>query len=162
MKVCGRAALENGVGIGALVSLKVDYPTDCHAQGLLAIVYRFQANSGGILVCCKHGIVTHDGSSKDYSVPYDKYRVIATNDSIFPISKKLQAVRDKVLAGNFVDDTGTSRISFSKYVDIDLGTASPVKKVKGCFCKRGCKRGCGCKKKGMRCHSGCMCNGYCH
>jgi hypothetical protein len=42
MKVCGQAALESGVGIGALVSLKVDYCTHCHAQGLLAIVYRFK------------------------------------------------------------------------------------------------------------------------
>jgi hypothetical protein len=60
MKVCGQAALESGVEIGALVSLKVDYHTHCHAQGLLAIVYRFQENSGGILVCCEHGIVAHE------------------------------------------------------------------------------------------------------
>jgi hypothetical protein len=52
MKICGQAALESGVGIGALVSLKVDYRSHCHAQGLLAIVYRFQENSSGILVCC--------------------------------------------------------------------------------------------------------------
>jgi hypothetical protein len=71
-------------------------------------------------------------------VPYNKHRVIARNDSTFPISEKLQAVHDKVLAGNFVDDTGTPRISFSKYVNIDLGMASPFKKVKGCSCKRGC------------------------
>ncbi len=50
MKICGQAALESGVEIGALVSLKVDYRTHCYAQGLLAIVYRFQENSGGILV----------------------------------------------------------------------------------------------------------------
>jgi hypothetical protein len=87
MKVCGRAALKSGVGIGALVSLKVDYHTHCHAQGLFAIVYRFQENLGGILVCCEHGIITHDGSTKDYWVPYDKYRVIAGNDSTFPISE---------------------------------------------------------------------------
>ncbi len=130
MKVCGRAALESGVGIGALVSLKVDYCTHCHAQGLLAIVYRFQENSGGILVCCEHGIVTHEGSSADFWVPYDKYKIIAGNDSTFPISKKLQAVHDKVLAGNFVDYTGTPRILFSKYVDIGLGMASPVKKYR--------------------------------
>jgi hypothetical protein len=48
------------------MSLKVDYCTLCHAQGLLAIVYRLQENSGGILACCGHGIVTHDGNSKDY------------------------------------------------------------------------------------------------
>ena len=38
MKICGKAALDSGVGIGALVSLKVDYHTHCHAQGLLVIV----------------------------------------------------------------------------------------------------------------------------
>jgi hypothetical protein len=74
MKNCGKAALESGVGIGDLVSLKIDYRTHYHAQGLLAIVYRFQENSGGILVCCEHGIVTHGGSSKAYWVPYNKYR----------------------------------------------------------------------------------------
>jgi hypothetical protein len=41
MKVCGQAALESGVGIGVLVSLKVDYCTHCHVQGLFVIVYRF-------------------------------------------------------------------------------------------------------------------------
>jgi hypothetical protein len=35
---------------------------------------------------------------------------------------------DKVLAGSFIDDTSTPQISFSKYVDINLGTTSPVKK----------------------------------
>jgi hypothetical protein len=142
VKICGQAAFESGVGIGALVSLKVDYPTDCHAQGLLAIVYRFQENSGGISVCCEHGIITHDGTSNDYWVPYNKYRVIAQNNTTFPTSNKLQAMRDKVLAGYFVDDKITPRISFSKYVDIDLGTTSPVKKAKGCSCKKGCNKGC--------------------
>ena len=93
-------------------------------------MYRFQENSGGILVCCEHGILTHDGTSNDYWVPYNKYRVIAWNDTTFPIFDKLQAMRDKVLAGCFVDDKNTPRISFSKYVNIDLGTTSPVKKAK--------------------------------
>ncbi len=114
-----------------MVMLKVDYQTHCCAQGLLAIVYQFQENSGGILVCCEHGVVTHDESSKDYWVTYDKYRVIARNDVTFPISNNLQVMRDKVLAGCFVDDKTTPQISFSKYVNIDLGTTSPVKKSKG-------------------------------
>jgi hypothetical protein len=70
-------------------------------------VYRFHADTGVIIVCCEHGVVTHDGSSDSYWVPYNKYRVIATNYNTFPISDKLQAVRDKVLAGNIVDDTAT-------------------------------------------------------
>jgi hypothetical protein len=82
------------------------------------------------LVCCEHGIITHDETSNDYWVPYNKYRVIARNDTTFPISNNLQVMRDKVLAGCFVDDKTTPRISFSKNVDIDLGMTSPVKKSK--------------------------------
>jgi hypothetical protein len=117
MKICGQAALESGVGIGALVSLKVDYRTHCHAQRLLA-VYRFQENSCGILICCEHGIITHDGTSNDYWVPYDKYKVIAQNDTTFPISDKLQVVHDKVLAGNFAD----ARITLSEFPSQSMST----------------------------------------
>jgi hypothetical protein len=42
MKQCGRAAQAAGAGIGAVVSLKVDYRTHSHAQGLLAIVYEMK------------------------------------------------------------------------------------------------------------------------
>jgi hypothetical protein len=162
MKMCGKAAVDSGIGIGLLVSLKVNFWMHCHAQGLLAIVYRFQEHSGGIMVCCEHGIVTHDGTKNAYWVPYDKYRVIARNDATFPILNNLQVMRDKELAGSFVDDRYTPQISFSKYVDIDLGPTSSVKKTKGCSCKKGCNKGCGCKKKELRCHSGCACNGNCH
>jgi hypothetical protein len=66
----------------------------------------------------------------------NKYRVIAWNDTTFPISDKLQSMRDKVLAGCFVDDKNTPRISFSKYVNIDLGTTSPVKKARVALARR--------------------------
>jgi hypothetical protein len=161
MKQCGRAAVDNGDGIGALVSVKVDYCTHFCLQGLLAIVYTFNADTGGILVCCEHGVLTHDKTSNSYWVVYNKYKVIATNNSTFPMLNKLQGVHNKMLAGNFVNDTGILRISFSKYVNIDLGSASLVKKERGCSCKRGCSKGCGCKKKGLRCQSGCGCNRNC-
>jgi hypothetical protein len=89
------------------------------------------------MACCEHGIITHDGTKNEYWVPYDKYRVFIQNDATFPISDNLQVMRDKVLAGSFVDDRATPRISFSMYVDIDLSTTSPVKKTKGCSCKKG-------------------------
>jgi hypothetical protein len=114
------------------------------------------------MVCCEHGIVTHDGTKNEYWVLYDKYRVVARNNATFPISNNLQVMRDKVLAGSFVNDRATPRIYFSKYVNIDLGTTSLVKKTKGCSCKKGCNKRCGCKKNGLRCHSGCACNGNCH
>ncbi len=158
MRQCGLAAADNRVGIGAIVLLQVDYCTHCHAQGLLAIVYDFHTDTGGVLVVCEHGIITHDGSCNNCWVPYDKYKVVASKDNTFPLHTNLQSVRDIVLAGNFKANYITNRISFSKYVEVDLGAASPVKKCRGCSCKSGCKKGCGCKKKGVRCHSGCACN----
>ncbi len=59
------------------------------------------------MVCCEHGIITHDGTKIEYWVPYNKYRIIAWNDATFPISINLQVMRDKVLAGSFVDDRAT-------------------------------------------------------
>jgi hypothetical protein len=86
-------------GIGAVVVLKVDYPTHSHAQGLMAIVYEINESTGGILVCCEHGVVTHDGSRKDYWVPYDKYDVKARAQDTSPIEEALQSVRNLVLEG---------------------------------------------------------------
>jgi hypothetical protein len=54
------------------------------------------------MVCCEHGIITHDGTKNEYWVPYDKYRVIARNDATFPISYNLQVMHDKVLAGSLL------------------------------------------------------------
>jgi len=84
MKQCGCAAQAAGAGIGVVVSLKVDYHTHSHAQGLIAIVYEMKKNTGGILVCCEHGVITHDGSRKDYWVPYDKYTVNARAQDTCP------------------------------------------------------------------------------
>jgi hypothetical protein len=36
MAQCGKAAQDNGCEVGAIVTLKVDYRTHCHAPGLLA------------------------------------------------------------------------------------------------------------------------------
>jgi hypothetical protein len=114
----------------------------------------------GILVCCEHGVITHDGSRKDYWVPYDKFEVKARAQDTCPIEEPLQTVRNLVLEGkyNLMDQR---RISYSKYHEKEIGSVSPVKKGTGCSCKKGCGKNCGCKKKGMRCHSGCFCNGNC-
>ncbi len=42
MKQCGKAALAAGAGLRALVSLKVDYCTHSHAQGLLTVSLQSQ------------------------------------------------------------------------------------------------------------------------
>jgi hypothetical protein len=101
MTQCGKTAQDNGCEVGAIVTVKVGYRTHCHAPGLLGVVYTFQRDTGGALVCCEHGIITHDGSKNDYWVPYDKYRVVATKDSQLPISPELQAVPNMELAGAF-------------------------------------------------------------
>ncbi len=67
MKRCGHAAQSAGAGIGAVVTLKVDFRTHSHAQGLIVIMYEMKEITGGILVCCEHGVITHDGSRNSLS-----------------------------------------------------------------------------------------------
>jgi hypothetical protein len=116
--------------------------------------------TGGILVCCKHGVITHSGTKADYWVPYDKYRIVAKKDEIIPLPSELQEVRDMVLGGKYNAEP-QKRISYAKLHDKSIQSSSPVKRGKGCTCRRGCKKSCGCKKNGYKCHSGCFCNGNC-
>jgi hypothetical protein len=90
MKQCGTASMKSGCGKGAIVTLKVDYWTNCHAPGLLAIVFDFNPETGGILVCCECGEITHNMSEGEYWVPYDKYKVSASRDATLPIASELQ------------------------------------------------------------------------
>jgi hypothetical protein len=119
MKQCARAAVVNGVGIGALVSLKVDCCTCCHAQGLLVIVYKFNTDIGGVFLFCEHGIVTHNGTATLTRCPTTSFKVIATNGSTFIMLKKLQGVCDKVLAGNFINDAAKP-IAFTEVNEKDI------------------------------------------
>jgi hypothetical protein len=50
IKQRGKTAREAGAPPGAAVSLKVDYQTHLHAQGLVGIVYEAKEENGGILV----------------------------------------------------------------------------------------------------------------
>jgi hypothetical protein len=84
-----------------MVSLKVDYCTHSHEQGLLAIVYKVNESTDRILVCCQHGVITHDGTRGDYWVPYVKYQVIEKADTMVPIETELQEVWNLVLAGTY-------------------------------------------------------------
>ncbi len=63
-----------------------------------------------------------------------------------------------MLVGNYKSIDQQS-ILYSKYHEREIGLNSPVKKGKGCMCKKGCGKNCGCKNKCMKCHSGCFCNG---
>ena len=83
---------KNGVALGAIVKLNVDYRTHCHASALIGIVFGFKPETGGVTVCCEHGVITHDGSRNPYYVPVDKYAVIAKPNKNIPISKELVAV----------------------------------------------------------------------
>ena len=81
MKQRGKALVEKGLGPGAVLSLKVDYRTHSHASGLVAIVYKSN-ETGGALICCEHGVITHNGSKKDFFVPSDKYNIVADRDAM--------------------------------------------------------------------------------
>ena len=65
MKRAGEAAIRNGVPRGAVVTLKIDYRTHSHAQGLMGIVFDVKP-TGGVMVCCDHGIITHSGGPGVY------------------------------------------------------------------------------------------------
>jgi hypothetical protein len=118
-----KAMKQCGPGIGAVVTLKVDFRTHSHTQGPIAIVYEMKESTGGILVCCEHGVITHDGSRKDYWVPYDngsrkdywvpydKYTVNARVQDTCPIEEALQSVRNFVLEGRY-NSTDQRRISW--------------------------------------------------
>jgi hypothetical protein len=66
LKQCGTPTMDSGCGIGAMVTLKVDYWTNCHAPRLLGSVFDFKLETGGIMVCCEHGVITHNRSKGDY------------------------------------------------------------------------------------------------
>mgnify|MGYP006201204293 FL=1 len=91
MKIAGMEATKSGVALGAIVKLNVDYRTHCHASALIEIVFGFKPETGGVTVCCDHGVITHDGSRNPYYVPVDKYAVIAKPNENIPISKELMA-----------------------------------------------------------------------
>ena len=161
MKRAGKAAMESGAAPGAVVTLHVDYRTHSHAQGLIAIVYSVKEKTGGILVCCEHGVITHSGTKADYWVPADKYMVVAKKDEGIPLPAQIDTVRNSVLRGEFQPKTWP-RISYAKYHEVSINATSPIKRNKGCQCKGGsCTKACGCKKKGVTCHSGCSCLGNC-
>ena len=58
------SALAVGAGIGAVVSLNVDHRTHSRAQGFLVLVYEMKESTGGLLVCCDHGVITHYGTKR--------------------------------------------------------------------------------------------------
>jgi hypothetical protein len=121
---------------------------------LVGIVYEAKQETGGILVCCEHGVITHDGSC-------DKYKIVAPRDATIPIPPELQAIPDIVLAGEYKPEK-QKRILYSKLHEKQLGSTSPVKRGKGCKCKNGkCTKICRCKRRGNWCHRGCSCNGNC-
>ena len=152
MERAGAAAIESGAAPGAVVSLKVDYRTHSHAQGLLAIIYQAK-ETGGISVCCKHKVITHSGTKGDYWVPVDVYIVIAKADKDAPLPSALQATRDQVLGDKF-NPKNRPRISYAKHHELMIAASSPIKKGKRCKCKGGkCGKSCGCQKKGYSCHS---------
>lgn len=160
MKRRGDCLVAAGLGPGAVLTLKVDYRTHSHAQGLVVVVYKSNV-TGSALVCCESGVVTHDGSKGDYWVPSDKFIVSAGAGEMAAIPSSLQKIRDAVVKGEY-DYGAQPRISYSKLHAEVSGASSPCKKAT-CGCKGGiCGNRCGCRRKKMDCHSSCACSGNCN
>jgi hypothetical protein len=154
MKRCGNAAIVLGAEPGAVVTLKVDYRTHSHAQGLFAIIFDVK-KTGGILACLNHGVITHSGTKGNCWVPVDKYVIVARKEEGSPLQAELAAGHQMVLSGEF-DPKSRPRILYSKLHERSIKASSPVKRSMGCRCKNGvCGKACGCNQKGVRCHSGC-------
>ena len=79
---------------------------------MVGIVYEAKQETGGVLVCCEHGVISHDGSKGNYWVPYDKYKIVAQRDATIPIPPELQAIRNIVLSGEYKSEK-QKRISYS-------------------------------------------------
>jgi hypothetical protein len=155
----GEAMIADGLGVGAVVTVKVDYRTFSHAQGLVCIVYKY-TETGSAIVCCESGVLTHDGSSKDYYVPSDKFKVNAGVGESAVIPKKLEKVREDIIKGVY-DYEKMPRISYSKFHQECIEANSPCKR-NVCGCKGVCSARCGCRRKGFDCTSTCGCSGNCN
>ncbi len=119
-----------------MVSLQVNYRTHYNPEGLVAIVYDVNPKTGGIKVCCQHGVITHDGGKGHYWVPADKYIIRAPVGMLLPLSDDLAQVRKMIEEGIF-DGEECPRISYSKMHQLQIAANSPIKKSKGCGCKKG-------------------------
>jgi len=89
---CGQTAILNGAAPGTVVTL--------NAQSLIGVVFDVKP-SGGVKVCCNHGIITHSGGPCIYWVPVDKYVVRAKPDEYIPLMDELYTVCCMVLEGRF-------------------------------------------------------------
>jgi hypothetical protein len=72
--------------------------------------------------------------------------VIATRDATLHIAQELQSVHDMVLAGTYNSQVNKT-ISYSKYVDEEMNSTSPVKRRKDVVAKRGVARTVGAKRR---------------
>ena len=96
-----------------------------------------QPRTGGVRVCCQHGVITHDGGKGDYWVPADKYVIQAPVGTYLPLPSDLSDVRQMVEDGRFIErEHKMPWISYSKMLQLQIDANSPIKKSKGCGCKK--------------------------
>ena len=146
-----------GVGIGAVVTISLDKRDFANATGVRAVVYDVKNDTGGILACCEHGIISLD-DNKDFWIPYDRYGVTSSPNADSVLTDDLAPIREEVLKSSF-DASKKPRITLVKAQKL-FTNRSPRRKT-GCRCKNGnCGPQCGCRVKGP-CSSSCSCNGNC-
>ncbi len=90
-----------------------------------------QPRTGGIKVCCQHGVIAHDGGKGDYWVPADKYIAKAPVGTFQPLPDDLAQVCKMVEDGIFIEEEAKCpRISYSKMHQLQIA-ANTNKDIKG-------------------------------
>ena len=154
-----RDSQDNGVGVGAIVTVALDSRDVTHAAGIRAVVYNVKENTGGILACCESGVVVQGQTKCDYWIPIERYRVTCRPDEFGTSTDKLSEIRRQVLDKSFSPST-RPRVTLTEAHKYETGR-SP-KRRRACKCKDGKYTGrCGCVSNNLLCSSSCSCGGNC-
>ena len=80
---------ENGVGVGAIVTIKNEFRDISNPLGAVGGVFEAK-ETGGIQVCTEWGVIVQGGNTKKvYWIPHDRYVVKATRDDACVVSNVL-------------------------------------------------------------------------
>ncbi|CAB9509772.1 unknown protein [Seminavis robusta] len=155
MKKRYKASLPD-IQLGTAVKVKV-HSNDIHqSNGVPGIVFKWTP-SGGVQIITSVGIVTKQ-SNKPYIIPANQYLVLPDDAvAVMPELAKLQT------------DVRASRGVLDRSVYPSIGLVAAHQKLyereraapRKCKCKKGCSKGCGCKKLEISCSSTCGCGGFC-
>jgi hypothetical protein len=153
--------------LGDIVTVQVD-TRDRMSQnplGVVGVVFGVSKNNRStIKVVCESGILIKGGTKEPRWFPVGSYGVNGSTgiDSEFPLSIKLQQIREEIRNGIFIPKN-YPKITIQYAQEKESGRAMGDKPLSnGCKCKNGkCTRMCGCRKRKLFCGPKCICVGSC-